>query len=268
MKLKIYLSADAGSAVLPLNYQYPLSAAIYKIIGKADEDYAFFLHEQGYKKADSHKTFKLFTFSDLNTPFDIKGDRMIMRTPHAQLTVCFHVPEAAANFIKGLFQHQRIELADKKSKALFTIQQVEALPLWECPVQPEQIKEILLKPISPMVTGTIDEKGNYCFIAPNEAGFIPALLYHWKEKYEVVYGKDEANRDFADIELTVLNAGRARSRLVTIKADTPQQTRIRGFVGFLLKVKAKVKVLELALNAGIAVYGSMGMGSVEVLEER
>jgi hypothetical protein len=39
-------------------------------------------------------------------------------------------------------------------------------------------------------------------------------------------------------------------------------------VGFLLKVKAKVKVLELALNAGIAVYGSMGMGSVEVLEER
>jgi CRISPR-associated endoribonuclease Cas6 len=266
MRLKIYLNADAGSAVLPLNYQYPLSAAIYKIIGKADEDYAFFLHEQGYKKTDSHKTFKLFTFSDLTTPFNIKGDRMIMKTQQAQLTLCFHVPEAATNFIKGLFLHQRIELADKKSKTTFTIQQVEALPLWKDSLQPGQIKEAILKPASPMVTGTINEKGNYCFIAPNEAGFIPALLHHWKEKYAVVYGKDEADRDFADIEIAVLNAGKAKSRLVTIKADTPQQTRIRGFVGFLLKVKAKVKVLELALNAGIAVYGSMGMGSVDVVE--
>ena len=81
-----------------------------------------------------------------------------------------------------------------------------------------------------------------------------------------MYGKDEADRDFAAIELTVLNTDKAKSRLVTIKADTPQQTRIRGFVGFSLKVKAKVEVLELALDAGIAVYGSLGMGSVEVVE--
>jgi CRISPR-associated endoribonuclease Cas6 len=267
MRLKIYLSTDANSAELPLNYQYPLSAAIYKIIGKADEDYASFLHEQGYQKTDSRKTFKLFTFSDLSTPFDIKGDRMIMKTRHAQLTLCFHIPEAATNFIKGLFHDQRIELADKKSKAIFTIQQVDLLPLWKVPVQPGQIKEVVLKPISPMVVGTINEKRNYCFLAPSEAGFIPTLLHHWKEKYTVVYGKDEADRDFAAIELTVLNADKAKSRLVTIKADTPQQTRIRGFVGFSLKVKAKVEVLELALNAGIAVYGSVGMGSVEVVEE-
>jgi hypothetical protein len=38
-------------------------------------------------------------------------------------------------------------------------------------------------------------------------------------------------------------------------------------VGFLLKVKAKVKVLELALDAGIAIYGSMGMGGVEIVGE-
>jgi CRISPR-associated endoribonuclease Cas6 len=267
MRLKLHLNADTDSAVLPLNYQYPLSAAIYKIIGKANEDYAFFLHEQGYQKTDSRKTFKLFTFSDLSTPFNIKGDRMIMKTRHAQFILCFHVPEAATNFIKGLFQYQHIELADKKSKAMFTVQQVEVLPLWKAPMSPEQIKEVVFKPISPIVTGTINEKGNYCFIAPNEAGFVPALLHHWKEKYAVVYGKDEADRDFAAIELTVLNAGKAKSRLVTIKADTPQQTRIRGFVGFLLKVKAKVKVLELALDAGIAIYGSMGMGGVEMVGE-
>ncbi|MDR1582654.1 MAG: CRISPR-associated endoribonuclease Cas6, partial [Prevotellaceae bacterium] len=232
----------------------------------ADENYALFLHEEGYKKPDSKKTFKLFTFSDLSTPFGVKGDRMILKTRHAQLTLCFHVPEAATNFIRGVFLHQRIELADKKSKAAFIIQQVEVLPFWKVPVQPDQTKETILKPTSPMVTGIINEKGNYCFLAPNDACFIPTLLHHWKEKYAVVYGKDEAEHDFADIELTVLNADRAKSRLITIKADTPQQTRIRGFVGFLLKVKTKVRVLELALNAGIAIYGSVGMGSVEVVE--
>jgi CRISPR-associated endoribonuclease Cas6 len=267
MRLKIHLHINADNAVLPLNYQYPLSAAIYKIIGKADGDYAFFLHEQGYKKTDSQKTFKLFTFSDLNTPFDIKDDRMIMKTRHAQLTLCFHVPEAATNFIKGLFLYQHIELADKKSKAAFTVQQVEILPLWKNSVQPEQIKEVVLKPISPMITGVVNEKRDYCFLAPDDARFIPALLHHWKEKYAVVYGKDAADRDFADIEITVLNAGEAQSRLITVKADTPQQTRIRGFVGFLLKVKASAKVLELALDAGIAIYGSLGMGCVEVVAD-
>ncbi len=66
--------------MLPLNYQYPLSAWIYKVLARGDRGFAEFLHEQGYKM-ENQKTFKLFTFSNLRFPANtyriIRGtDRM------------------------------------------------------------------------------------------------------------------------------------------------------------------------------------------------
>ena len=63
MTFNIFLNINK-KGVLPINYQYPLSAAIYRIISKGDKEYANLLHEKGYGKG-----FKLFTFSQLNVPF-------------------------------------------------------------------------------------------------------------------------------------------------------------------------------------------------------
>lgn len=41
----------ANHQLLPFNYQYPLSAAIYKVIQKADAGFAAFLHNTDYAKA-------------------------------------------------------------------------------------------------------------------------------------------------------------------------------------------------------------------------
>jgi CRISPR/Cas system endoribonuclease Cas6 (RAMP superfamily) len=44
MRFKLLLHTSKGS-LLPFNYQYPLSAAIYKIIQRADREFALFLHD-------------------------------------------------------------------------------------------------------------------------------------------------------------------------------------------------------------------------------
>src|SRR5581483_7271554 len=129
MQLNLHLTSNHASSILPINYQYPLSAAIYKIIARADNEYASFLHDKGYAQKDSLKSFKLFSFSDLRMPFTIKGDRLQLLTREAKLQVSFHLPKAAETFIKGLFMNQQIEIADKRSKAVFTVAQVEALPV-------------------------------------------------------------------------------------------------------------------------------------------
>ncbi len=49
------LAKKQGESI-PINYPYPLSAAIYRIIAKGNADYADFLDGQGYGKG-----FKLFT---------------------------------------------------------------------------------------------------------------------------------------------------------------------------------------------------------------
>ena len=157
MHFLLTLSTNSSRQQLPVNYQYPLSAVIYQILQRADSNYADFLHNSGYKKEGSLKTFKLFSFSDIKTPFQNTGDRLLLLTRHAELVVSFHLPQAAENFIKGIFQHQQIEIADKKSRVAFMIDQVAALPL---PLAASEMQEVLLQPLSPVVAGNKNEKND------------------------------------------------------------------------------------------------------------
>ncbi len=180
MRFRIHLELTGSQqGILPLNYQYPLSACIYKIISKADEPYASFLHQEGY--GTPLKKFKFFTFSDLKTPFRANGNRMVMRTKNAELTVCFHLPQAAENFIKGLFVQRQIEIADQYSKAVFEVRQIESLYGKVASLTENSINEITVKTLSPIVCGKKNEAGNYTFLSPLDAEFVPMIYANWKE---------------------------------------------------------------------------------------
>ncbi|MFQ6116059.1 MAG: CRISPR-associated endoribonuclease Cas6, partial [bacterium] len=64
MRIKLSLRPKGKTTQIPINYQYPLSAAIYKILQQASPAYAEFLHDKGYP-APSGRLMKLFTFSRL-----------------------------------------------------------------------------------------------------------------------------------------------------------------------------------------------------------
>lgn len=69
MRFNLTLNIDKRlhNSLLPLNYQYECSALIYKILFNANQDYATWLHQNGFK-ADK-KQFKLFTFSRFYFPY-------------------------------------------------------------------------------------------------------------------------------------------------------------------------------------------------------
>ena len=69
MQFKITLTPLQRETFVPFNYQYPLSAVIYKKIAQADEGYAAFLHQKGYAQNDHSRHFKFFTFSNLQAKF-------------------------------------------------------------------------------------------------------------------------------------------------------------------------------------------------------
>lgn len=62
MRIKLSLRSINGYCSIPINYQYPLSAAIYKILSHGSDEYADWLHDRGYLTADG-KPMKLFNFS-------------------------------------------------------------------------------------------------------------------------------------------------------------------------------------------------------------
>lgn len=262
MRFKLVLQTTHRPAFLPFNYQYPLSAAIYKIIQTADAGFASFLHDRGY--GSNHKSFKLFTFSDIKTPFQKAGDRMQMLTSEAELILCFYMPQAAENFIKGLFLNQRLEIADHKSKTMFLVQQVESLPY----LTEESVNPVVMHPLSPIVAGKKNARGHYDYRSPEDADFAECLIHNWVEKYAAIYAMENevAEEIKKAIQLKVkLFPHPPQQRLITIKGGTIEETKIRGYTRFRMEVKAPGELLQVALGAGLGLHNAQGMGCVGVV---
>lgn len=47
MRFRITLASERINILIPISYQYPLSAVIYKILNNAAAEFAEFLHEKG-----------------------------------------------------------------------------------------------------------------------------------------------------------------------------------------------------------------------------
>lgn len=65
MRFKLTLNRTTKQRMLPMDYQYYISAWIYKVLKNADKDFARFLHDQGYGQSET-KLYKLFCFSRLD----------------------------------------------------------------------------------------------------------------------------------------------------------------------------------------------------------
>ena len=259
MRFQIRLEAKNGlGRDIPINYQYPLSAAIYKILQSGDAEYAKFLHEKGYGKG-----YKFFTFSDLKLKFKRDGDRMRLLDPAVEFTVCFHLPEASRTFVEGLFKSKEIVIADKKSGVAFNVQSIVAVrnPLQE--TEEREIVKIATKPVSMIVTGPKNEKGNYDYKMPDEPEFIPGLIYGWRNKIHEAFDDETVQKAILMIEVDFYEKP-YRSRLAHIKGGL---TKVRGSINYKLHLTAERRFLDLILNSGIGIYTAQGMGCLEVIEE-
>jgi CRISPR-associated endoribonuclease Cas6 len=97
MRFKLHMQLAGNRQILPLNYQYPISAWIYRVMANADNEFTRALHESGYK-IENGKSFKLFTFSKLSFPRHttrlISGtDRMEVWARNAWPNVAFQLPD-------------------------------------------------------------------------------------------------------------------------------------------------------------------------------
>ncbi len=256
MQFLLRLSSQKAGVTIPINYQYPLASAIYRILEKADREYAEFLHEKGYGKG-----FKLFTFSDIRCPFRIHGDRLTMLQEEVEVIISFHLPKGAETFIKGLFMSQEIVIADKTSKGVFTVRSVEALPDPLGAKTDKEMVQLSVNPISPVVCGWKNERGHYDFLAPGDARFCDVLIQNWREKIKTCFDVKEAEKAILLMDVKYFK-NPPKSRLITIKAETHQETKIRGWMNFELKITGEKRFVELIWNTGVGVYNSMGCGCV------
>lgn len=256
MRFKITLNRLGKQCMLPIDYQYYISAWIYKVIGKADKQFAEFLHSEGY--SDGNKAFKLFCFSPLDfgkpivwkekSLFEIKNQQLV-------LNVSFQLGDAAEKFIVGLFREEQVYIGDKFNGLDLAVSSVERLPNYE----PGKI--VRYKALSPIAMSIPDEAtGHAKYLSPTDNDYSILVERHLISKYQTVPKHLPLTEDTIQFKTIT----EPKSKLITIKPYTPQQSKVRGFL-YEFELTAPTHIHELVLNAGFGEKNSTGFGWCEPL---
>jgi CRISPR-associated endoribonuclease Cas6 len=259
MRLKLSLAVDSTINLLPLNYRYEFSAWIYKTIHAGNCEFSHWLHQRGYTL--ENKRFKLFTFADIfiHPPWKRLGDRIKIFSGRAEVQLSFYLEEAVEHFLIGLFQNQRFPIADRRSKAEFEVQTVERLP------DPEFTPEMTFRTLSPVcLSRTVPGKAHAEYLHPADSDYPSYFFDNLLYKYIAAAQSDlsfEALKEQMQQRrpLTLEIPAEPKSRLTKIKADTPQETLVRGYY-YRFKITAPAELLEFGYHAGFGEKNSMGFG--------
>jgi CRISPR-associated endoribonuclease Cas6 len=268
VRIKLTLTPKDRSCAIPINYQYPLSAAIYKILNSASPDYAAFLHEKGYI-SPNRKPLKLFTFSRLWCP-DMKraGSTLVIRSQtscHFQIASPM-LEDFVQNFVIGLFQQQEIDIGGPQTVGKFAITQVETLAAPE--FSPEE-KFISLAPIVASAKHEHRGKETTYYIRPGDPQLGDAIRKNLVQKFQTIYKKipDDEQLTFSLDENYIQRKGGYDkiSKLITIKEGEEQETQIKCFIA-PFALKGSTELMRVAYECGIGEKNSLGFGMIEVVE--
>jgi len=270
MRIKLTLRPMEKTTIIPINYQYPLSAAIYKILSNSSPDYSLWLHDKGYL-TPSYKPLKLFVFSKLIIPREnrsIQSNSMkIFNFPKCSLHLSSPMLEDfIQNFVVGLFSDQTIEIGGMHSVGRFHIDQVETSPI---PAFNETQRFTCMSPMT-ISTGKEDPDDHYeHYIRPSEKKFPEAIRNNLIAKYRTIYNKEPFS-DHLEFKLDARYFQRKGgdegiSKLITIKEGAPEQTRVKAFET-PFSLTGSTELMTVAYECGIGQRNSMGFGMIEVVQ--
>lgn len=254
-KLTLEVNKKAFGNRLPINYQYEQSAVIYRILACADKDYATWLHENGYQM-ENGKTFKFFSYSrlDIEKYKILKEEgRILIFSDTVEWQISFLPEKSTQRFIQGLFMNQVFEIGDRKSTVQFIVRNVEVVS------SPEFTEEMTFRTLSPMCLKLRHEGRKVDYLSPTDSAASYILFKGLIEKYSLFYGTECPFR-VEDCRLEVLNS--PKSVLIKIKADTPQETSVRGFM-CRMKIAAPSELMKLMYEAGAGSLCAQGFGCLK-----
>jgi CRISPR-associated endoribonuclease Cas6 len=264
MRIRITFSLSGKRQVAPLNYQYPLSAWVYKTLARGDNDAAKLLHENGFK-LPNQKAFKLFTFSGLQFPQRtwkiLKGaDRMELHSTQASLIIAFQIPEILNHFVAGLFNNQTAEIGDRISTVSMKVSRVEMLP------EPKPGNNATVHLLSPVVVTHYGEQDKHeQYLKPGDAHYDELFFRNLTDKYTawcIQTGNTPEETPMDRLKFSCLSA-KPQSRLQTIKAFTPEETRVRGYL-FSFSITAPPHLIKTGLHSGFGAMNALGFGCGEM----
>lgn len=263
MRVRIEIKLlNPGRQTIPVNYQYPVSAWIYKTISKGNHAFADFLHSKGF--GENGKSYKFFTFSWLEFPpkgFKIEGDRLHLLQPHAAIEISFLAPEALQHFVVGLFHSQIFSLGDKVSRADFQVVNVSSLAV---PSFSETMHYRTLSPI--LLSKSREGKRAAAYLSPADTGYAALFCNNLVNRYKTAKASGllpDAGIIKSEELRCSFDVGSIKQNGIIIKANTPAQTKIIAYhCNFSLS--APFIIHQLGYLSGFGEKNSLGLGLTQI----
>jgi len=261
MQFKLTLNIDRKYGDnLPFNYQYEQSAVIYRILAQADKRYSSWLHENGYV-LNGTKRFKLFTYS----PFIFDKVKAVPQAgclniigERAFWYINFIPEKSTTEFIQGIFAHQHFTIGNKSFKVAFEVVGVEAL------ASSSVSEEMSFQTLSPVCI-KLHEGDKMKYLSPSDSLFAQGIRNGLLARYESLHGVPFPNADNLQMEFVVDESKKIKSKLITIKAGTPSETKVKGYL-FSFRMKIPIELMKIAIEGGIGEQCSQGFGFIKMIE--
>lgn len=265
MRIKITLKYLGGDGAVPINYQYPVACAIYKIISQAEPEFAELLHTKGYP-TEHKRRFKYFTFSKLffKYPAVVTKNLLIMDENNKPfLLISSPLDETfVKSFVVGLFESQELPIGLKNvCHSTFGVELVESLPE---PVFRETTKCKALSPVTVSLNTNNDTPDYLRALDPRLSNAVKQNLL-WK--YKTLYDSEPEDKDLifeVDKDYISSRGGEERvSKLITIKETGMGETKVKSFIT-PFTLSGSIDLIKLAYTCGIGEKNSMGFGMWEI----
>lgn len=265
MRLQLDIKAVSNNKI-SVNYNYALSASIYKLLKFGSEEFSAFLHDIGYKNAG--KTYKLFAFALRFDKFKIKHDVITLLEPSCRLIISSTlIKEFIQNFVIGSFQEQKIEVVDNSIKTAFNIEKIETLS--EPPINSKE-KLIMLSPLilSTKVKNN-DRLEQYYFRYNDPLSEINRVFNkNLINKYELVHSK-EYNGGGVTLKWdeNYIRKMEERKKRITKKVTIRKDEHLKiDLIGNQLpfEINGDKELIKVGYDCGFGEKNSLGFGVAEI----
>lgn len=261
MRLQLNIRADKNNKI-SVNYNYALSAAIYKLLKFGSKEFTEFLHDVGYKNAG--KTYKLFSFALRFDKFRIKYDVITLLEQSCQLIISSPlIKEFIQNIVIGSFHEQKIEVVDNRIKTVFNIEQIETLP------EPQLNTEEKFIMLSPLILSTKvknnDRLEQYYFRYNDPISEINRVLNNnLLNKYELLYNKKyEGDGVTLKWDKKYINKMERVKKRITKKVTIRKDEHLKiDLIGNQLpfEIKGDKELIKVGYDCGFGEKNSLGFG--------
>lgn len=243
MRIKVHLH---GSGVLPFNYHYHLSSALYTYKKIANKELATRLHYS--------REIKTFTFSEIMIPKrKITKEGIKFLDDYAY----FIYSSPSKDYVKAVVEGMLSNPEFRVGKFRFMIEKIEVLPApnvdWH---------DVTFKTLSPISLYSSSDGRKKEPLYPTDTLWYVNIEKNIKHEYLVFYGEEPRGR----IEIKTLHFKPKKYKFRKVERGKVVEGAIKAVHGHF-RFRGNPELIKFAYEAGAGEHGAWGFGCLDVVNE-